>query len=147
MWLDTLVIAFSQKFGRRPNDSEINNPPLEVEREVISDLLRQLHAKHAERLATISWKQSTSAETHFLIADIDLRTNVGPIIGLIAHSHWWDVSEVRRRFPVIIGAPATLPAEWTIDPLKLACILRVADAMHIDARRAPKSMSKKLNDL
>jgi hypothetical protein len=138
MWLDTLIIAFNQKYGRRPNDSEINNPPLEVEREVISDLLRQLHAKHAEHLACISWKQPTGTETHFLIADPDLRSSVGSIIGLIAHSHWWDVSEVRRRFPIIIGAPAAFPAEWTIDPLKLACLLRVADAMHIDARRAPK---------
>ena len=30
-----------------------------------------------------------------------------------------------------------MPNEWSVDPVKLACIMRVADATHIDTRRAP----------
>jgi hypothetical protein len=41
------------------------------------------------------------------------------------------------RFPRTLGAPHWCPKEWTLDPLKLACLLRLADAGHIDARRAP----------
>ena len=34
-------------------------------------------------------------------------------------------------------APPWCPPEWKVDPLKLACILRAADAAHLDAKRAP----------
>lgn len=58
-------------------------------------------------------------------------------MGRIAHSHWWPVDKLREEFPVRLGAPYGYPRDWTIDPLKLACLLRVADVCHIDARRAP----------
>jgi len=44
---------------------------------------------------------------------------------------------VEKSFSRIIGAPHWCPSEWTVDPLKIACVLRVADAAHLDARRAP----------
>jgi len=39
----------------------------------------------------------------------------------------------------LLGPPATIncPSDWTVDRLKLACLLRTADAIHIDGRRAP----------
>jgi hypothetical protein len=36
-----------------------------------------------------------------------------------------------------LGAYAGFPSEWTVDPITLACLLRCADAAHIDERRAP----------
>lgn len=41
------------------------------------------------------------------------------------------------EFGRVVGAPHYCPPEWTIDPLKVACILRLADGTQIDARRAP----------
>ncbi len=35
------------------------------------------------------------------------------------------------------GAPSFMPQDWTIQPLKIACLLRCADAIQIDQRRAP----------
>lgn len=36
-----------------------------------------------------------------------------------------------------LGAPTGYPPEWTVGSLKLACLLRLADVSHVDARRAP----------
>jgi Histidine kinase-, DNA gyrase B-, and HSP90-like ATPase len=58
------------------------------------------------------------------------------IIGKIAASHHWDLSEVAREFAEPLSPPADFPG-WPIDALKLACILRCADACAIDERRAP----------
>jgi hypothetical protein len=73
----------------------------------------------------------------FLIEDTEIRQTFGRAIGRIAHSHWWSIGEVDKNFSRVIGAPYWCPPGWTVDPLKLACALRVADAAHLDARRAP----------
>lgn len=105
----------------------------DVEKEATGIVLRALHAKHAEKLALISW----GSEKQFLIADTDLREAYGSIIGLIAYSHWWNSSEIINRLPQYLGALGNMPNEWGIDPIKLACIMRASDAAHIDSRRAP----------
>ena len=53
------------------------------------------------------------------------------------HSHWWPVEELPVQFNTVIGALPGSPPEWKIDPLKLALIVRVADACHLDGRRTP----------
>ena len=100
-------------------------------------MLRILHAQHAERLALVSWRDPDAGVDRFLIEDVFLRQTYGRLIGRIAHSHWWGVERLKPEFESLIGAPVTCPAVWTVDPLKLACLLRVADAAHLDARRAP----------
>jgi len=41
----------------------------------------------------------------------------------------------------MVGAISSVPSDWTVDPLKLACLLRAADAAHIDERRAPRFLA------
>ncbi len=110
-------------------------------------MLRINHARQAEKLATISWEHPTDKTSIFLIDDIEIRQMFGRVIGKIASSHWWDIKKVEDEFSRTIGAPSWCPRDWTIDPLKVACILRVADASHIDSRRAPTFLRilRKLN--
>ncbi|WP_164997119.1 HD domain-containing protein [Clostridium minihomine] len=98
--------------------------------------LRLLHAKQAEKLALISWTDKENNQI-YLMDNYELREAYGRIIGLIAYSHWWKVDELEDKFNSILGAPGMFPPIWTIDPLKLACVLRIADAVQIDDRRAP----------
>jgi hypothetical protein len=69
----------------------------------------------------------------------ELRSAYGHLIGEIAESHWWhpqQLESIAHRNP---AAPVFLaPANWTVDMLKVALLLRTADAAHIDARRAPR---------
>lgn len=58
-------------------------------------------------------------------------------MGRVAHSHWWTVSDIERQFSRVMGPPSWCPRNWTVDPLRIACALRTADAAHLDARRAP----------
>ena len=72
-----------------------------------------------------------------LIQDSELRNAYGDIIGRIAASHCWAASEL-NTLPRQVNAGSDIPASWTVNPLKIACLLRVADAAHIDSRRAPR---------
>ncbi|MEI7232726.1 ATP-binding protein [Pectobacterium carotovorum] len=134
-WRDSLFAFFQANESRDPTHQEIESPGPEARQFALFSLLRQLHAESAERLAFSQF--GTGASTQYLIEDTELRQTFGRIIGQIAHSHWWSLAEVERQFDRHIGAPHWAPSTWTIDPLKVACILRAADAAHIDARRAP----------
>ncbi|MDM0470107.1 ATP-binding protein [Clostridium perfringens] len=108
----------------------------DIETIATETVLRLLHAKHSENLAKISWKDD-KGNNIFLIENIELREAYGSIIGLIAYSHCWKVSQLEEKLPDIKGALGDFPSEWTIDPIKIASILRIADAIQIDDRRAP----------
>lgn len=125
VWEDTISYLTKQ------NPSASNES---VEKEATSIVLRSLHAKHAEKLALISWGGD---KKFYLINDPELREAYGPIIGLIAHSHWWSSGELVKKLPDSLGAFERMPNDWGVDPIKLACIMRVSDASHIDTRRAP----------
>lgn len=135
IWKDTAASLFKKKNNRPITESDYNNLDNEIEKQATANTLRLLHAKHAEKLATIFWQSGDTK--HFLIDNTELREAYGTIIGKIAHSHWQSVEELVSLFKSDIGAPSFFPNEWTIDPLKLACILRVVDAAQIDDRRAP----------
>lgn len=135
VWPGMLAVCVEQVLGRPPEVGDLDDPPdaaLGAAKEVA---LRELHAQQAEALATIHWKSATGA-TYHLIEDQGLREVFGPLVGRIAHSHWWDVRRLADEFRTIGGA-VDLPADWNVDSLLLACILRLADAAHLDARRAP----------
>lgn len=134
-WRDSLFAFFRANESREPTDQDIESPRPEARQFALFSLLRQLHAENAERLAFSQF--GTNTYPQYLIEDTEIRQTYGRIIGQIAHSHWWSLGEVERRFERQIGAPHWAPSTWTIDPLKVACILRAADAAHVDARRAP----------
>ena len=102
------------------------------------ETLRALHPKKAEELATQEWKSKHDGKSLFLIGDDDLRGHYGSLIGRIANSHHWDHARLQKDLQASLGAAPNLPADWAVDPLKIALILRCADASHLDARRAPR---------
>lgn len=135
-WKDAVarLALLSEESGAKPVD--VHNPSEDVTRRVIPEVLRQLHAKHAEELAEQAWSSPDGTLTH-LIEDTDLRTFYGPTIGRIAHSHWWSVQRLEQEFSDDLGALANR-THSRVDRLMLACLLRVADALHLDSRRAPR---------
>jgi hypothetical protein len=98
---------------------------------------RLLHAREAAELVERQWTDPDSRQPIFLIDDSELRKHYGPIIGSIAASHHWPIEDVLSLLPYQINAVGGWPSEWRIDPVKLACLLRCADAAQIDSRRAP----------
>lgn len=136
IWNDTVASILKKKMGRPITQEDVREIDKETERLAMENVLRLLHAKRAEKLALVSWKNEKSEEM-FLLENTDLRESYGNIIGLIAHSHWLAVEELESSMPKILGAPGKFPSSWTVDPVKLACVLRIADAAQIDDRRAP----------
>ncbi|MCR6701189.1 MAG: ATP-binding protein [Dokdonella sp.] len=134
-WADTIHSYFRSTYGRAPNLLEVAEPPEGARQLALFSLLRLLHAENAEKLAFLQFGMGASAQ--YLIEDTELRQTFGRVIGQIAHSHWWSLTEAEKRLDRRIGAPHWAPGDWTIDPLKIACILRAADAAHVDARRSP----------
>ena len=119
--------------GRKPLD--LDALPQDVESRLIADVLRRLHAEQAETLAEQAW--NAGGEQVFLIDDPELRHFYGPTIGKIANSHWWSVQKVDLQFVGDLGALAHRTKN-VVDKVKLACLLRIADAIHLDSRRAPR---------
>ena len=104
------------------------------------ETLRSLHASQAASFATEPW--DTEEGPQYIIDDADLRTQYGPLIGEIASSHHWNIDHIAERFSVPRPAAAFLPQSWTADPLVIACLLRAADAGHMDSSRAPTFLLK-----
>ena len=136
IWKDTVASLLKEKLNRPIKDEDYLKLDKETEKVATENVLRLLHAKHAEKLALISWKNKDGKDI-YLIENTELRESYGSIIGLIAHSHWWTVEELESKLPKTLGAPGIFSSSWTIDAVKLACILRIADATQIDDRRAP----------
>ena len=137
LWKDVVSSLLRKELDRPAKPDEIKNLDSRIEKIATEQVLRQLHAQQAGKLAQISWTDDNGSEI-FLINNPELRSSYGQIIGLIAYSHWWPVDELENRLGTTLGAPGNFPINWTIDVIKLACILRIADAIQIDDRRAPK---------
>jgi hypothetical protein len=99
--------------------------------------IRTLHAKEAAKLVERDWTDPETKQSHFLIEDVLLRKHLGQLMGRIASSHHWDLELVQSEFGHQENSISPFPREWHIDPLKLACLLRCADAAHFDHERAP----------
>src|ERR1044072_9281231 len=109
----------------------------EVRERAVPRYLRETHAEYAAKLPQASYPDRISGQNYYLIEDIELRNQYGHLAGRIAASHWWSSKVLRQEFDVRIGARASMPDSWQVDPLVLACILRCSDAAHLDSRRAP----------
>lgn len=136
-WPDKVAFALRSKLHRAPTKDEIASASPEVISEATSTLLRELHAERAEWLVKASW-EGPNGSHYSLLEDSGLRDAYGPIIGLIAHSHWWTQATIGKQLDHVIGAAAGYPSTWTVRPLTIACLLRLADASHLDASRAPR---------
>lgn len=98
--------------------------------------LRALHAEQSAKLALRSWSFPDNDSHVYLIDHPVLRNHLGELIGKIAASHHWDMDKV-QALSHQMNSIQGFPKEWRINPMKLACIIRCADAAHISADRAP----------
>ena len=123
--------------------SSLANNTQDIRHEADFEALRYLHASQAARLACDPW-QAQSNGSVYLIEDSELREHYGHLIGEIAASHHWDIETTVQRFSTPRPPAAFLRPDWVVDPLKIACMLRVADVGHIDGARAPTFLLKLL---
>ncbi|MFB2585853.1 HD domain-containing protein [Herbiconiux liukaitaii] len=130
------VNRHTTRAGLPPTKDELT----ELETRAIVTVLRRRHAKQAERLVARSFK-TTHSDSLYLIEKTDLRHAWGSLIGKIAHSHWIDVDDLASELSQVKGSPSGYPVAWEVDPLKIACALRLADACHVDGDRAPTYLS------
>ncbi|WP_328904886.1 ATP-binding protein [Streptomyces sp. NBC_00234] len=135
-WRDLVSVAYFHRQGCWPDQEQLDAPPAEIAEACQATAIRETHAEQARQLVDQPWRSSAGNEI-FLIQDVQLREAYGPLIGDLAASHWWSVDKLADQFRQPKGSLTWQPAEWTIEPLKLACILRLADATQIDSRRAP----------
>ncbi len=105
------------------------------------EALRSLHATQAATLATEPWV-SDDGDPWYIIDDADLRREYGPLIGQIASSHHWDIQDVATTFAIPRPPASFLHPDWSADPLTVACLLRAADAGHMNSARAPTFLLK-----
>jgi hypothetical protein len=117
--------------SRFPKD-QLNN----FESVALFAALRSLHAKQASIMPEREWEKPNGKGRIYIIEDTEMRDYYGQIIGRIAQSHHWDIDRVAREFSTRKAPPPGLPAEWELNELKIASLLRCADASHIDQRRA-----------
>jgi hypothetical protein len=127
-WQDLIAHRYEK---REPTDGSPE------ERAALFQVLRHLHAAEAAKLPTRQWKAPNETESLFLMEDTELRRAYGELIGQIAESHHWPALEVAAKFKDVNPPPSFLPTEWTVDAMKVAFLLRAADAAHIDDARAP----------
>lgn len=106
--------------------------------------IRSLHAKKAESILDQLFKRDNGT-TFYIIDDDNYRKHYGTLIGQIAASHHWSIDEVESRLKKQINPRSSMPRDWKINAQKLACVLRCADAGHIDDGRAPDCIFQTLN--
>jgi hypothetical protein len=105
---------------------------------VLFETLRVLHPYQARKLPFAQWSSGADGAIHLLSHD-ELRDAYGHIIGEISESHWWPPHQLESLANKKSSSPVCLiPANWPVDMLKVALLLRTADAAHIDALRAPR---------
>lgn len=139
-WPDAIAAEMRHHLGRAPHPSELLSPPPEPALAAEKELLRSLHAQIAEDIPLSSWN-ALNGDRVYMVADADLRTAYGRLIGAIAASHHWPYDRIVDKFSALIGAPGFAPVEWKVDALRLACLLRTADAAHLDSTRAPEILA------
>jgi hypothetical protein len=132
---EDLLVSARVRLRRSEPSVDPATVELVAREQTVVELLRLRHAAQAQQLMTTAFRTS-AGEPFYLLQDAVLRHTFGSLIGQLAHSHWLDVADL-KKFAQPQGSCVDHPAEWELDPLKLACVLRLADAVHIDHRRAP----------
>ena len=104
--------------------------------------IRLLHANKAQDLYNQLFKKNDGS-SFYIIVDETIRNHYGEIICKIASSHHWNIDDL-EKLEIQFPPNHEYPQGWRINPLKLACILRCADAGHFDDGRAPDYLFKLL---
>jgi len=107
-WRDLVTSEYRATRERDPSPTEIGKPDAQIEKRVLFELLRQLHAENAEKLAFLSYPSSFH-DPLFLIEDAEIRQTFGRVIGRVAHSHWWSIADVESQFSRVVGPPHWCP--------------------------------------
>jgi histidine kinase/DNA gyrase B/HSP90-like ATPase len=136
-WRDSVAMLLPESDGD-PKPQLISSLPEHIKGAALEQTLRLLHPLKARELPIQKWHDVGSGEDYYLLDDQDLRLHYGALIGQIAESHWWDVGDLEELVPKQLTPMAGLPRDWVVDPIKVACLLRVADAANIDQQRAPR---------
>lgn len=123
-----------------PDDNDIINPPAEIHDMALFYTLRALHASQAAEL--LNFKIPLSGGKEFLLGDTELREHYGTMIGMVAASHHWSHGKLGVEFSHPLGERATYQGFGSVDPLRVACLLRTSDAAQIDQRRAHDAAKK-----
>jgi Histidine kinase-, DNA gyrase B-, and HSP90-like ATPase len=139
-WRDTVTSLLRQSEREDVSEETVLNPPAATLKIAVGEVLRLLHAQRAKDLPFLEWKDATG-HSEPLVEDTNLRTFYGPLIGKIAYSHHVSVGQLEALLGNRLGAYPAFPSEWTVDPITLSCVLRCADAAHIDERRAPRLLN------
>lgn len=134
-WQDVAASALREN-ELEVTEEAVRTPPGDLAASIKFEVLRALHAEQAEKMATASWTLP-DGEVLTLLEDHELRIAFGASIGRIAHSHHWSIERVAEQLSEHIGAGTAFPSEWSVNEKKVGCLLRCADACHIDRRRAP----------
>jgi len=134
-WKDAIA-RWSQSQRESDGGTDLQPTTEDIAKQILPDVLRQLHAQQAAVLAEQAWINHSGEQQH-LIEDSDLRFFYGKTIGDIAHSHWWSVPKVEQDLSQDLGAFPQRTRNL-VDRVKIACLLRVADALHLDSLRAPR---------
>lgn len=136
-WKDALAAYAGAYIAENPSDERLAMAPRDTRNRVVFDVLRSKHAEQASRMLSIEIERPGVGNRFTILENSRLRDSFAYMIGRLAHSHHWDIEQVVKTFSVKSGGDPSLPAEWTINELKLAIVLRCADAAHIDRRRSP----------
>lgn len=103
-------------------------------KEALFITIRHKHGEYARQVAT-----QKLSDGDFLIQDEKLRDEFRDIIGRISESHANSVNFIETDITSEYTCPS-FPKEWTIRCRRLAYLLRVVDAAHLDNNRTPKSL-------
>lgn len=133
-WDEITATAEWRKIERRTAAEQFCDET-EKKRSLLGLFLREQHASRAEQLPFVEWQ--TNEGTLALIQDHNTRLRLGKFIGEVSTNHWWSHDDLALKLSRIIPAPTGYPREWKLDLLKIACVLRTADAANVDSSRAP----------
>ena len=130
------TVAWKDSFAAESNRSDLR---IENDRQKRADFssVRLLHADQAAKMVDHNWNKSGKGDPLYLVSDPHIRLHLGPLMGSIAASHHRSIEDVATQFSSPVNSPGEFPSEWQIDGVKLACLLRCADALHLDNKRAP----------
>jgi hypothetical protein len=136
-WGDAVAIAHKQIHGHHASAALVASPSEDVARAALEDILLKRHAERAEGLAVDPWRSPEGRADLYLIENEDVRKAFGQLIGRVAASHWWPIKRLASEFAISLTPPPGFPEGWVVDSLKVACLLRTADAAQLDASRTP----------